>query len=244
MQSVIRIENVNYAYETQLVLENINFEIFENDFVGVIGPNGGGKTTLLRLILGFLKPLTGKIEIFNKAPEKVRRRIGYVPQHSEMDKYFPITVREIVTLGNLPSRSYFPWFKPTALQCANQAMEFVKIENLARKTFSELSGGQRQRCLIARALAAQPEILLLDEPTASVDMSVEEDIFDLLKILNEKMTIILVSHDLGFISSYVKRVACVNRHLVCHPIETISREMVLEEAYQGKIAMIRHQCKL
>jgi zinc transport system ATP-binding protein len=227
-----------------LVLENFNFEIFENDFVGVIGPNGGGKTTLLRLILGFLKPLSGKIEIFNNAPEKVRLQIGYVPQHSEMDKNFPITVREIVALGALPAHSYFPWFKQMALDRANQAMKFVKIENLARKAFSELSGGQRQRCLIARALAAQPEILLLDEPTASVDMSVEEDVFELLKILNEKMTIILVSHDLGFISSYVKRVACVNRHLVCHPIEMLSQEMVLEEAYQGNIAMIRHQCKL
>ncbi len=244
MRSVIRIENVNFAYDNQLILENINFEIYENDFVGVIGPNGGGKTTLLRLILGFLKPLTGNIEIFNKAPEKIRRRIGYVPQYSEIDKHFPITVRDIVALGSLPSGSYFPWFKQEALQRAAQAMEFVKIGNLARKTFGELSGGQRQRCLIARALAAQPEILLLDEPTASVDMSVEEDIFELLKTLNEKMTIVLVSHDLGFISSYVKRVACVNRHLACHPIEKISREMVLEEAYHGNIAMIRHECKL
>ena len=244
MEKVIEFNHVSFAYENQNVLENIHFSICHQDFLGVIGPNGGGKTTLLKLILGLLKPTQGMVRIFNAPPEKMCTRLGYVPQYSETDKNFPITVKEVVAMSVAAGQPFFPWIQSKYLQAAEQAMEIVKITDLADKTFGELSGGQRQRCLIARALASQPDILLLDEPTASVDPSVEEDLYELLKQLNQQMTIILVSHDLGFISAYVKQVACINRHLILHKIEEVSQETVIRDAYYGRISMIHHECKI
>ena len=241
MKYIIEIKNLSFSYSQQPVLENIDLTVADKDFLGIIGPNGGGKTTLLKIILGLLQPDKGEISLFGEIPARARHHLGYVPQHSEMDVNYPISVRKVVAMGLLQR---FRFRLKENQQAIEKAMEAVSIVDIADKPFGKLSGGQRQRCLIARALVAEPKLLLLDEPTASVDMSVEEDIFKLLQKLNEKMTIILVSHDLGFISSYVKQIACVNRNMTCHAIDQISSEKVIDETYHGNTAMIKHKCKL
>ena len=244
MDTVIKLEQVSFAFDNYLALENVSLDINERDFAGVIGPNGGGKTTLLRLILGLLKPTRGKVTVLGSSPEKKRRHFGYVPQNSYTDRHFPIKVKEVVAMGLVTSHSFSPWFNRDKMELAYNAMKAVSIDDLAGKKFGELSGGQSQRCLIARALVSEPRILMLDEPTASVDNTVEKDIYELLRSLNEKLTIILVSHDPGLISSYVNRVVCVNRLLVAHNIDEVSWDTLIKNTYQSDMTMIRHKCKL
>ncbi|KAB2845480.1 MAG: ABC transporter ATP-binding protein [Melioribacteraceae bacterium] len=244
MNSAVKIENLSFSYVSNYVLENINLEIERNDFVGIIGPNGGGKTTLLKLIMGFIKPQKGSIKILETEPEKSISKIGYVPQFNQTDKQFPIKTIDVVSMGLSSSKSFFPWRKHNEIKNVYEAMEFVKISELAHKPFGELSGGQQQRCLIARALASCPEILILDEPTASVDSTVELDIYELLKKLNKDMTILLVSHDVGFISSYINKVACVNKEILLHRKEEISLDKISRDAYHGNFEILKHQCNL
>jgi zinc transport system ATP-binding protein len=236
MNSVIELRDVNFSYNHVPVLEDISFTVEEEEFFGIIGPNAGGKSTLLKLILGLYKPDTGTVRIFSRQPEKERRRIGYVPQHPGFNRDFPVTVREVVSLGQLGTRM-------TTIQAAQHfdaAMTAVKLDEIAGRQISTLSGGQLQRVLIGRALACAPEILILDEPTANIDIPTEEDIFGLLKKYNEQMTIIVVSHDIAFISGYVDRVACLHHHLVCHRTEEISGKTI-EDLYGASMKMIDHQ---
>jgi len=240
---IIEIDSLDFAYNGIPILEDITFSVPEGDFLGVIGPNGSGKTTLLKILLGLLQPSKGKVRVFGQAPESIRHLIGYVPQHTELDPSFPISVMDVVLIGRLRSAPFFGGYRKQDRQMATETMEEVKIGDLANRRFGTLSGGQKQRVLIARALVGRPELLLLDEPTASVDGRVEQDIYELLKRLNEKATIILVSHDLGFISTYVRHVACVNRHLTCNPTEDITGE-VIEACYRGPVHMIKHKCQI
>ena len=241
-EPVVQIEGLRFRYGAQPVLEDIAMEVSTGDFLGIIGPNGGGKTTLLKLILGLLRPDAGTIRLFGQTPAKARHLTGYVPQSSQSDFTFPITVAEVVAMGVLSPGTIL--FRNPAKEVIQEAMASVGIEPLARTPFGELSGGQRQRCLIARALASKPRLLILDEPTSSVDTSVEQDFFELLHRLNATMTIILVSHDIGFISAYVNRVACVNRKLVCHDMETLDITKISRDAYPGGMSMLKHHCKL
>jgi len=243
-ETVIEIKNVSFRYESQPVLEDVALEVYEGDFLGVVGPNGGGKTTLIRLMLGLLKPSVGTVSLFGGDPNPARRFAGYVPQFSLTDHSFPITVAEVVAMGALTGRSYFPLLSSAVKKSAREAMEAVDIELLAGMSWGALSGGQRQRTLIARALAGKPRILLLDEPTASVDATVEQGFFDLLKQLNASMTIVLVSHDIGFISNYVNRIACVNRRVVVHDVEDMLSDQVIRDAYGTGMTMLTHQCRL
>ncbi len=243
MAAVIKIQNLDFSYNGNKVLENINLEVEAKDFLGVVGPNGGGKTTLLKLILGLIGPDSGTIEILDNSPVKSRNAIGYVPQYNETDKFFPINVNDVVAMGLANKRTFFPGLNKSEQKKTSEVLEYLKISNLAKNTFGELSGGQKQRCLIARALLSEPKILLLDEPTASVDSSVEEDIYDLLKKLNEEITILFVSHDLGFISSYVNRIACINKNLVCHDKNEVSSDEV-KSVYHDHTAVIKHKCGL
>ena len=243
-EPVIQIEGLGFGYGSVPVLEDISFEVHEGDFLGIVGPNGGGKTTLLRLILGFLKPDAGNILLFGSPPKKTRYLAGYVPQFTVTDHGFPITVIEVVAMGAMSGRTFMPWLGDSVRESARRAMAEVGIDHLARVPWGELSGGQRQRCLIARAIVSRPRLLVLDEPTTSVDMTVEEDFFDLLKKLNASMTILLVSHDIGFISSYVNRVACVNRRLACHKREELDIGKVTRELYTGDVTMLKHRCGL
>mgnify|MGYP000943457364 FL=1 len=243
MGKVLELHGVNFAYDSRLILKDINLEVDDGEFLAVIGPNGGGKTTLLRLILGFLEPVGGTIKVFGQVPSKARHLIGYVPQHGEFNKDFPVSALEVVLMGRLSLGSLFPRYLAEDYTAAYEAMSAVGVKKLADYRFGELSGGQKQRVLIARALAVKPQLLILDEPTSSVDNRVEQDIYELLSQLNKKVTIIMVSHDLGFVSSYVTKVASLNRNLLVHNTKEISQE-VIAELYQSSVEMIKHQCLL
>lgn len=240
-QVIIEIKDVSFRYDDSYVLENINFKIYKNDFIGIIGPNGGGKTTLLRLILGFLPNQKGKIKINGIDNLKMRKKIGYVPQYSTMDKDFPISVEEVVAMGFFKWTDIMPVISKRRKGKIQDILKKLKIESIATQRFGDLSGGQKQRCLIARALINDPEILILDEPTASVDVNIESDIYELLKDLNQKMTILLVSHDVSFVSKYVNRVFCLNRNIACHEKNEISSTGSI---YSENIDEIHHKCGL
>ncbi|MGD8592915.1 MAG: ABC transporter ATP-binding protein [Gammaproteobacteria bacterium] len=238
-ESIISIENVSFSYGGPLALENINLTVRKGEFLGVVGPNGGGKSTLLKLILGLFRPDAGKLTVLGKTPEKGREHIGYVPQHVRFNRDFPITVEDTILLGRLgKSKSLWGYAVKDKQLCA-KVMQETEIDDLKQRRLNTLSGGQLQRVLIARALVSDPEILILDEPTANIDLRVEEDIFGLLKRLNERVTIIIVSHDIGFISEYVNRVACLNRTLLCHETSAISGKMI-EDLYATPVQMIQH----
>ncbi|MFH2029810.1 MAG: metal ABC transporter ATP-binding protein [Bacteroidota bacterium] len=241
---VIEIQDLTFSFNNVPVLSNISIDVERNDFWGIVGPNGGGKTTLLKLILGFLKPGSGLIKILETDPERARTKIGYVPQFGSMDKAFPITVQQVVEMGLTDSKNFFPWGQ-SKLRCkVNEVLESLKILPLRKKYFGELSGGQQQRVLIARALISDPEILLLDEPTSSIDSSIEGDFFTLLKSLCKEITILLVSHDVAFISSYVNKIACVNNSLVCHASNEITTPELISGLYKDSVTSIHHKCGL
>lgn len=237
MSTVIEFDNVSFAYQSDTVLENVSFSVPKGDYASVVGPNGGGKTTLLRLALGLLQPQGGTVRLFGEQPHKTRFRVGYTPQFIHVDFQFPVSVLDIVLMGRL-SR----WrlcFSKEDREAAFNALETLKIADLAMQPFRALSGGQRQRALIARALCSEPELLLLDEPTNNIDPCSEQLLFKILDELNKKMTIILVSHDIGFVSQWVKSVICVNRTIALHPTSQLSGEQI-RELYGGHIEMIRH----
>lgn len=244
MNIQIEIKDLYFSFASEIILDNINFTVNENDFIGIIGPNGGGKTTLLKIILGILKPQKGKITLLGIDSVKNRKEVAYVPQYNETDNQFPISVFDVVAMGLRENNKYFPWVNKKLLKNIKKAMDRTNISNLSTKKFGELSGGQKQRTLIARAIVSNPKILLLDEPTASVDMNVEMDIYELLKELNQQMTILLVSHDVGFISKYINKIACINKQLSCHDKNEISFDQINHEAYHGNFSMIQHKCNL
>ncbi|MFB3116418.1 MAG: metal ABC transporter ATP-binding protein [Gammaproteobacteria bacterium] len=239
MNPIIEIDNVSYSYSHITVVRDINLVIHEGEFLGMIGPNAGGKSTLLKLILGLLRPDAGKITVLGKSPDKGRSRIGYVPQYPAFSRDFPINVRDVVLLGRLGETRWYGGYTQEDREIAMDALKAVEIDNIWNQSIDSLSGGQLQRMLIARALASKPDILILDEPTANIDVRAEEDIFALLKQYNDHMTIIVVSHDIGFISGYVNRVACLNQTLLCHTTSEISGKTI-EELYGAPVRMIQH----
>ncbi len=243
MNSVVDIKNVFYSYENIPVLEDITLNINERDFAGIVGPNGGGKTTLLKLILGLLSPRKGAIKVLGKNPAEVRNLIGYVPQYGTMADKFPVTAYEVVEMG-LYNSSFESSSRSEKLKRIKELFSLAGLNGLEDKPFFTLSGGQQQRTLIARALVSDPEIILLDEPTASVDSSSEIDIYELLKKLNKEKTILLVSHDVAFISTYINRVICVNKRLACHSIDEIKSENVKNNLYNIDVNFIQHSCGL
>ncbi len=234
----VRVRDVWFAYDQRPVIEEANFIIRQGDFVSVVGPNGGGKTTLLRLLLGLLHPQRGEIRIFGQRPEQGRRYIGYTPQHALHDLRFPITVSEVVHMGRL-GFTPGPFCGRKDREEVLRALEEVDIAHLARRSYADLSGGQRQRVLIARALCGQPRLLLMDEPTANVDTTTEQKLVGLLHELNQRMTIVLVSHDLAFVSQAVEQAICVNRRVAVHPTSTLS-QAALSEIYGDTVRLIRH----
>ena len=233
----IILENVSFAYKQNKILEDVTLFIHKGEFASIVGPNGGGKTTLLKLILGLLKPDNGKISIFGKPPEQARQKIGYMPQYAPLDMNFPATVMDVVLMGRLAKTTL--WFSKKDRSEALAAIDEVGMNGFAGIGFNELSGGQRQRILIARALCSRPAILLLDEPTANVDHETEINLFSILQALNSTMTILVVSHDLGFVSKYVKSVICVNRKVVIHPT-TLMNGLLIKDIYHGDLKMVRH----
>lgn len=241
MDAVVEVKGVDFSYDGHKVLEQINLTIQDGDFLGIMGPNGGGKTTLLKLILGLLHPQKGHIRVFGADPKHKASRIGYVPQYLSFDPKFPITALDAVLLGLLKPATKGIRFSKTDRAEALQALEATGIQDIHHQRFGDLSGGQKQRVLISRALVSNPEILLLDEPTASIDSSAQESIYSLLQELNANTTIVLVSHDLGVVTSCVEKVACVNRNLIVHDVSDLDRDS-LENIYATPLRIISHDC--
>ncbi len=235
---VISVEDVNFSYAEKPVLEDVSFQINPNEMVGVIGPNGSGKTTLLRLILGLLEPDSGTIRVFGKKPQLASSLLGYVPQHMQFDARFPVSVLDVVLMGQA-GRTRFGLFSKKMVQRAKFALETVEMADFYNRSFSDLSGGQRQRVLIARALSTDPKMLLFDEPTAYVDNSAGEKIFSLLDRLKQNMTILVVSHDVGFINHHISRVICVNIQVHVHPTTELGGRNITD-LYGNDMALIHH----
>jgi len=238
--TVLKIENLTVNYGRNTALRNVCLQLGEGEVLGIIGPNGGGKTTLLKAILGIIEPSEGRVELFGKSPEQSAHLIGYVPQHAEFDKNFPINVIDTVLMGCV-GKGIHPFFTYSKNQraAALEALRKVGIEQLASRRISELSGGQFQRMLIARAIVSSPKILFLDEPTASVDPASREQIYSLLGELKKDMAIVIVSHDLLAISSLVESLACLNGTLVYHGKPELTHEIV-DELYGCPVELIAH----
>ncbi len=245
---VVDLQQLSFSYASQPVLERVDLQVDSGEFIGIVGPNAGGKTTLLKLMLGILKPQQGKLQVLGSSPRRARYRIGYVPQYPAFSRDFPITVSQLVLMGRLGhnnhNRGWLGHLWPGGYHDADHdavrvALQEVEALNLQERQIGSLSGGQLQRVLLARALVSEPEILMLDEPTANIDQRLENELFDLLKTLNDRMTIMVVSHDIGFISSYVSRVACINRTLICHHTQNIDGT-VIQELYGEAVKMVHH----
>jgi len=235
---VIELRDVCFAYGTDVVLHNVSFTVHQHDMAAFVGPNGGGKTTLLYLILGLHKPRFGSVQVFGGSPELARKRIGYVPQQMLFDPQFPVNAFDVVQMGRVERHWAGPYRKPDR-EAVVQALEQVDMADMRKRAFAELSGGERQRVLIAQALATGPDLLLLDEPTANVDTVVESKIYELLQKLHQNLTIVLVSHNLNLITSFVNRVVCVNRTAEIHPAEALTAD-VIRQAYGGRMAILKH----
>lgn len=222
-EPAIQLQDVSFSYERTPVLREVNLAIPERDFVCIIGPNGGGKTTLLKLITGLLRPDTGTVRVMGKDPVTSHAELGYLQQHSRHDLQFPVTVQDVVLMGRLERRR-LGFYGREDRDIARRVLEEVGMLDYRHRPFSDLSGGQRQRVLIARALACEPRILLLDEPTAGLDPAVQENLYGLLRELNERLTIVIVSHDVGFVSLYFRTVVCVHQTVHKHPTSELTGE--------------------
>jgi len=236
---VIEIEDLTFAYDGVQVLRNVNLKVAEKDFVSLIGPNGGGKTTLLKLMLGLLKPKQGKILVFGTAPSRSRSRIGYVPQHFQYDTGFPVRVLDVVMMGLFGRAFRFGPFGSRDREAAGDVLGLVDLDGFGDRPFPDLSGGQRQRVLVARALIGDPDLLLLDEPTSNMDATAQRDLYALLRRLNERLTLVMVTHDVGFVSTEIKSVVCVNHDVVVHPTSDVTGELICD-LYGTDVRMVRH----
>jgi len=236
----VEISNLYAGYNQENVLIDINLTIEKDDFIGLIGPNGGGKTTLLKIILGLLEPNQGTVQVMGKPPQEGRRNIGYVPQFAVFDGDFPISVQDVVRMGRLNRQRLFKPYNDEDNQIVAERLAWVDMLDHKDRALRELSGGQRQRVYIARALATDPDLLLLDEPTISVDFESRTKIYDLLHKINQQgVSILLVSHDLNVISSYVKTIGCLNRKMHYHGEKEVTEEM-LKTGYNCPVELIAH----
>lgn len=237
-QTVISIRDLDFSHQRIPVLEQVNLQVAARDSLCLVGPNGGGKTTLLKLILGLLSPDRGEIKVLGQNPAAAGLRLGYVPQYAHYDPLFPVTVLDVVLMGRLGNQP-LGWYRAADRRAASEALALMQLEHLADRLFSAISGGQRQRTLIARALATEAEILILDEPTANIDVESEQNLFTLLQQLNQSRTILMVTHDVGFAAGFFRRIACVNRRVVTHPVSQLDGRMI-RDLYGGEVNMIRH----
>ncbi|TCK61783.1 metal ABC transporter ATP-binding protein [Seleniivibrio woodruffii] len=222
-ENAVSVRNLNFSYGATEVLRNISFDIKKREFLAVIGPNGGGKSTLLKLLLGILKPDSGEINILGHKPGTVKK-IGYVPQNVTSGGGFPVTVEDVALMGRMLTRGGFT--KQSDRDYVRMVLEQLQITDIAKKRMDDLSGGQRQRVLMARALAGEPELIFLDEPASNVDMEGQTRIYDILAKLNEKITVVVVSHDLTIIPKFATSVACVSTTLHKHDEAEVTPDMM------------------
>ncbi len=233
---LFEMKSLSVSYGADLILQDVDFRVYENDFVGVIGPNGGGKTTLLKVILGLVRPLKGKL-LFGEEL-KNSNNIGYLPQISTGDNNYPVSVKDVVLSGLMIRKGLVSRMNKADRKKADSVIDELGLASLAGSSLNELSGGQLQRVLLGRAIIGDPRLLLLDEPGNFVDTNFENDFYEKLRLLNKRMAILMVSHDIGTISAHIKSFACVNRHLHYHPSSEISNEQLL--AYGCPIQLITH----
>ncbi len=238
MVPLIDIRHLTVGYDENIILTDVSLTIHDRDFIGVIGPNGGGKTTLLKAILGLIPPFKGEVIFHACMTEGNHHRIGYLPQINNIDRKFPISVAEVVKSGLMSRKRIIKKYSAKDLEFAGQLMNQMGIYEIRNKAIGELSGGQIQRALLCRALVNRPKLLVLDEPNTYVDNRFEKELYEKLRKLNEEIAILLVSHDLGTISTYVKSIACVNHSLHYHPGNKITPELM--EAYECPIQIITH----
>jgi zinc transport system ATP-binding protein len=236
--AVLQFNDVCFAYERQEVLHNVDLSVPDKSLVAVVGPNGGGKTTLVKLTLGLLKPQRGTVHVFGDAPERRRRSIGYVAQSLSFDPAFPVSALDVVLMGRADRHWIGPYRRGDRAKAA-EALERVSLGHLSRRALAQLSGGERQRALIAQALVSDPDLLLLDEPTANVDTTVEHEIYDLLHELNERMTIVVVSHNLNVVTHHASHVACVNRTAALARVDDHT-ESELHAFHRGDMTVLQH----
>lgn len=239
MNKLINIDNIVAGYDNKIVLHDVSLDIWENDFLGIIGPNGGGKTTLLKIILGLLKPKSGSVRYFDGEKEVSSLKIGYLPQMNKIDKKFPISVREVVLSGLMAEKPRFRDFTAEQKQRAEEVIAQMGLQELAKHAIGDLSGGQLQRVLLGRSMVSRPKVLILDEPNSYVDKRFESHFYNLLEEISKESSIILVSHDIGTVLSMVKNIACVNETLHYHSGADISAEW-LENKYACPIELVGH----
>ena len=238
MKKILELNSVYAGYGNDVILRDISMVINDLDFIGIIGPNGGGKTTLLRVILGLIKPYRGTVRFFNEDKPKDENTIGYLPQINRIDTRFPISVIDVVLSGLMSKEGPFSRYSGKQKKRAEELLDQLGIIELKRKPVGELSGGQLQRVYLCRAIISSPRLLMLDEPNTFVDTKFETDFYGILKELNTRMAVIVVSHDVGTISWYVKTIACVNRNLHYHPTNIITQEQLA--SYNCPIQIITH----
>lgn len=238
-EPAIRIEQMTFSYDGLPLLENADVTIGEGEFVSIIGPNGGGKTTLVKLMLGLLRPQRGSVRIFGRRPEESRRRIGYVPQNVQLDPLFPASVMDVVLMGRLGIGPRIGPHGASDRRAALDALERVGLREQRGQAFGALSGGQRQRALIARALACEPRLLIMDEPTAHLDVHMEAEFYELLQQLRKNLTMVLVSHDIGVVSQMVQTVVCVHRRVDVHSTQQLTGDLI-RRMYAEDVRMVHH----
>lgn len=238
MDKILEIKSIFAGYNENIVLKDINLTVFDKDFLGLIGPNGGGKTTLIKTILGLLKPISGTIEYFNDKGRNIKQLFGYLPQFNMVDINFPIKVIDVILSGLIGSKGIFERYTKNERKKAEMILEKMGILEFKNKHIMELSGGQLQRVYLGRSIISSPKLLILDEPNTFIDKNFSIDFYNMLKDLNKEMAIILSSHDLGIVSSYVKNIACINSSLYYHPSNEITDKIM--ESYRCPVDIIAH----
>lgn len=245
-QNAIEVKNVSFRYNTHTVLDRVSFTIKTGQYVGIIGPNGGGKTTLLKILLGLLKPSSGQVKILGQAVGQLDKRfeIGYVPQRIAQEHMnFPATVLEVVESGRIGRQKLWPKLTEHDQAAIKKALAIANITQFHQRLIGDLSGGERQKVYVARALSSEPKLLLLDEPFVGIDLAAQEEFYQFLKMLNEKhgLTILFVSHDVDIISQEVQEILCLNRRLVCAGSpDAILEGRLIENLYGKRITHIHH----
>lgn len=237
MEKLVELKSVYAGYNDEVILTDVSLDIYDNDFIGIIGPNGGGKTTLLKVIIGLIKPYKGTVKFYTHNTHK-KNKIGYLPQFNKIDHKFPIKVIDIVLSGLIFRNNLFFKYSKSDYLKACETLKRIGISNLKDYPVGELSGGQLQKVLLARAIVSSPQLLILDEPNTYVDNQFEGELYEILRELNNEMAIIIVSHDLGTIATYIKTIACVNRNLHYHRSNKITEAQLA--SYNCPIKLITH----
>ena len=228
MTPIIQIEHLSAGYEDKQVLNDINLTVYSDDYLGIIGPNGGGKTTLMRLILGLMKPASGDIRYFKDGKEVKEITMGYLPQYNALDRQFPISVYEVVLAGLSKSKGLFSRYTKAQHQQVLDTLDRMQLTELKDRHIGALSGGQLQRVLLARAIVSKPDVVILDEPNTYIDRRFQKQMYEMLEQINKDCAIIIVSHDIAEVLNNVKHIACVNHHLHYHNTADMPREKLEE----------------